>query len=544
MLRFISCVMVFCVFCAPAAWAQASPEQVQSLKNAFDAYMDFQKQSNEAFGDVVVEYIGAVEAKPGPEYVTLTLPQILLKGQKPDAASVLDMGIISMNAAPSGQAGVWNVAMTIPAQITMKDQTDSVLAILIGGQSITGVFDEKLGYFQKLNFALRDLTVQESGQDLGIKIAGLETVYDLTQGSDGLFSGPASFGLSGLTVGDENFALKLGGVSSAMNFDGLKLLSMQEYAALFQKHKAGFEALKLTAEPESTLTPEQTNAMMSMVFEVYAPTFRGMDMRLSLTDLALDTLGDTEEGEPTQKAPAEAEHLSLKSADFKVHLGGMDGESSSFGMGASYDGLNLEPSDPQYEGVVPNRMAIGFDLEKLPIKTLSETVKATASAAISNPDMASVAGLGLLIKLPALMAQAGSQLVLKDNTLSSDLYNVTLDGLVKADLAAISSFTGKFTGVFAGLDELLRKLRENEQKDDAYTPQEYAELAGFLEELKTYGRAEPGARRSTYRYELELTADGKVLVNGKEADFTKASGESAPVTTEDHPPSPGTPATP
>jgi hypothetical protein len=134
------------------------------------------------------------------------------------------------------------------------------------------------------------------------------------------------------------------------------------------------------------------------------------------------------------------------------------------------------------------------------------------------PDAAAVAGT-----LPQIAADAGTTLFIRNTFLDAPDINATLDGRIQADAQALMKTAGTMTLSVRGLDELLLKFQDLSAGD----PQA-ANAARSLVFFQMMGQAEktpdgkPPAGKSVRRYNLELTRDGRMLLNG--SDFSALAG--------------------
>ncbi len=400
---------VVCFF-SQNAQATVTEEQVLSLKSSFQEMLDYQKEVNDVFGNVVVVYDGELKAVAEGDYVALTLPHITIKSKDSTDENVVDLGVISMNAAPDTKPGLWKIMLTVPQVISVSDNTNSDLKILMGSQSIGGVFNQALGYFVKLDMNLMNISATENGVDLGFKISKVNTLVNLDEEADTRLSGPISVSVEGFNLKDDDSSFHLGKVGFNANILKMKPLKLSEYKAIVMKHKTTFESLKSVGTDNAESSDIKSQAVMDMIFDLYNFTMDGFDMRIQAQDVNVDTYAKEvpEEGETaTQPVEEQNEKFTIGNAYVGFGLKGMETDAGSVAIDFGYSGISLLPVDPQYDGVMPTDTKISVLAEKMPVKSLYALLKNTANSAAANPDMASIAGIGLMIKLPAMLRPNG-----------------------------------------------------------------------------------------------------------------------------------------
>ena len=538
-MRFSCLILAACITLSPTlAFAAITEDQVQGLKKGLQDFLDYQRDVNQTYGSVIVQYDGDLSLVQNGDMLNVTLPKITLKGIKEGDQNV-ELGVITANAVPDEKPGLWKMSLTLPGAIKVTEAGEPDFTVNIAGQSAIGVFHQALGYFTKFDLNLMNVTANENGQDLGFNLAKFAGNINLEESADGLLSGPTYIHLEDMALKDEDSYFKIGKIALDGSIDKMKPISLQAYKEKVMKHKDTFEVLAKLEQSKEGDDAVEGQKVVDMLFDLYDFSMEGFNGRLSVENVDIETRPSAEEPvEGVEKTvPEEPEKFRLANASIGMEFSGMGGDSGMMKTSFGYAGATMLPMDPQYDGIMPTDMNFTLSNEKLPMKSLYALLRNTATSATQNPEMASMAGMGLLIKLPALLAQAGSTLSISDTFVQGGLYKASLDGKLLTDLAALTSFTGKFDGVFDGLDELLTKLKTNEKAEDSYNPEEYAELAATLEQIKSYGKAQSGGARSAYTYAMELTADGRILVNGKEVTFGSEEGPASiePSATPDMP---------
>ncbi len=133
-------------------------------------------------------------------------------------------------------------------------------------------------------------------------------------------------------------------------------------------------------------------------------------------------------------------------------------------------------------------------------------------------------GMGLMMRLPAILSQAQTQINLKDTTLSSDVYTVDTHGTVQTDLSSITGFTARFDMLFKGLDALLSLTETRSQTAKPDNKNVLTHLQDILTQMKSVGvKNDSGA----YSYIFTTAPDGRMMVNDTDMS-TLTSAPRAP----------------
>lgn len=468
----------------------------QKLKTSLQKQLDYQKMVNEAFSfesDFEVIYEGEVNVVPKGDIYEATLPRIIIAGKTPEGEeSKLDLGVITMNAIPSDKDGEWTVSTALPQELPLGD---SGVIAKIGGQTVAGVYNDAYGLI-KVNVTLQDITFMDSNTEDGsksesVKIGTLSYISNLEQNADNSFSGPTKLGIENLSfAGNETEgAFKLGKANIYANADHVTIPSVEEMQTKLKKHG---DALKTAKAAGNEISQEDFQKFYDLFFEVYTLKAKGFDFSYNLQDIAAS-------GTPSDEIQLKS--FSLANAQFGMNFNDMESDAGKMGLSLGYDGLKLDTVNPDDARIMPENIKLSLAASKVPYNTAGTLLTSSLETIKTNPDMAAMAGMAIMMKLPAIFAQAGTEIKIDHNAKGAD-YNSTLDGNVIADFSAITSVTGKAKGAFMGLDKLIELVSAS---------QDYADAIEFLSMLQSYGKPISGG----YSYEIELKGDGTLLINGE-----------------------------
>ncbi|MCB1592531.1 MAG: hypothetical protein KDI90_08790 [Alphaproteobacteria bacterium] len=537
-----SAVMIaFVPFKAQAA--QIDAEGAAHLKEVFKNLLQDQKEINEVFGSIEVIYTGEVSVEPKGEYYAVVLPKISFgpgaklkeamggpdaQGTAPEApAFSMDLGQAAINAVPDDKQGYWKMTVALPSSMSFGVANEMAMNINIGEQNTSGLFHEASGNFLKMNSLLKDvkfsMTANGSTHDFAIPEFKVNT--NLEEDGQGHVSGPTTIRASGMQfdIPDEHAKVSLGALQLNANISKYRLIPMSEYKAkimTFGEKLASFEKAAETGQPPSaTEIEEMINAALAL------NDYEGINFAYSLENLefaANPPQDDFKQGE-------DIKNLKIASGIFGMGLEGLKSETASLNVNFSYSGVSVEPTPQGYEGIIPDSAKFDVTAGKIPLQSIWTAGMNAGKAALANPDTGPMAAMGLMMQVPMMLTQAGTEISVKDNFVNAKDYKATLNGNVKADVSAIMQFVADFKGRFEGLDGLLAKAQANANNPDMPNAYEFQDIASQLSMLKEYGAASGNG----YDFDIKVTPDGKATVNGKEIPLMGGGAGGPPMQNQD-----------
>ncbi len=506
MARILSILTLFLIFPVFNAHASTINEQDAAiLKSSFQDILDYQKTVNEGFGTVKVVYEGALSVTQESDHYAITLPRILLKSPEQDLEKLsFDLGVIKIIAVRDDTSeGYWKTSLQLPSVMQISDGEGNIpFEISFKDQNVIGMFNDALGYFTKINMSLSDISFKANGEDAGMALGGAQVYMNLFAEEDGSFTGPGHILLSNFKVSpetNEDEGVNLGEIKLDYNFDQIVLPTIKEYQIKLLKYSDTFQALSNDENVEN-LNPQD---IVTMFMDLYDFKMNGFGFSYSIKDAEITS------------ANPDAEQFKIGSAKIGLEAKGFNTEEGNFSNYLSYSGFEPEEN---LRGIAPESAVINIRADKFPYLTLQKVFKNTMTAIAENPDSAEMAGLGIMMRLPAILSQAGTQLSVSDNSFKNDVYDLSLNGSVNTDLSAMIGFMAKFKAVFEGMDDLLARLSSDSVSDDDAQEYGYYGIIDSLEKLKTIGTKETGPNgKNAYGFVFETTPQGQFLLNGQDA---------------------------
>jgi hypothetical protein len=291
--------------------------------------------------------------------------------------------------------------------------------------------------------------------------------------------------LNGLRAVDAG-VVSVGGLEIRSATRGFKV---SEYAKLLEQIQG------LAAAPEEPPDPEAIKAMGAML-----SISAGGDFEVGLRDVAYSDL-------------AGAELFRLADGAFAAHGEGFDQDLARVVIELRHGGLAARIDDPIARDVVPLESHIGISLENLPVREISsQAVAAFSNAATLSPEEQEMAGMMLVGLVQQALSLAKSQVKLTDWRLRTAAAALELDGLVEASAEAMMGAVARLQLNIAGLDGIIDTVRA------AATPEDQDLIAG-LDVLRGFSNRETAADGAVIdRYDVNVTPEGQVLINGKPLD--------------------------
>lgn len=473
------------------AFAQDLDADGERLKAMFEKLIERQENAPaypiKFEGDVAVEQSG--------EYYAVTLPYATI--DYPDG-SKFEIGMVAINASAHEQDDQWKMTFAIPTPLQYTDAKDGQGFILnIGGQRASGIYSDTLGYFSKLDANYKDISMSDRENEFTFNMPEARVVYDLDSDENGKWSGPVYFSSKDLNLnipaqGGEIF--KMGGLNLNMEMFKYDPASMVAYQEQIQK-------LALTEDGKTKVEPAVMGELVGAFFELIGD---GFTSEYQMSDIEI-------KGGEKQKFDT----VKLDNVNFGFDMTGFLQNSVAFDLRLGYDGFDIQPLPENYPEVAPKDFNIDLAIENIPFKEISELGQSTAEIAMSNPQMAQMAGMSVLFKLPALLSEAGTSLVIDNNYLGNDAYRVDIDGKVVTDLKAVNSATADIIGKIKNLDTLMASLGEYIQTnpDDKQMMQALMglQMAKGFGEQQTDENGDP-----IHVFKFIMNPQGQMLLNGND----------------------------
>lgn len=492
------------------AHATINADGAARLKGIFTRLLDEQKaatklqqRSLQTQGDVVVE--------PAGSYYAVTLPHLSFANKD---GSYIDLGILVVNAMPGASDKEWKMTLALPTPIIGYGADKKPLTRLdIGKQAFSGVWNESINNFTKLDARYENITSLASKDGITLKIPKAAIIYDLTPSADGkTWSGPTKFTLENLSVIREidPGQSRIGRLTMDTQVKNYSYDRMRDYQSRLNA---------LTGSIESGATGDEE--LGSLFLEMLSHIWDGFGSTIILEDIVLSRPAIP--GSP-------AGRLEMKQARIGFDANGFESDNVTMGLKTEYNGFNLVPAPAGFSEFTPAKLNLDITVEKLPFRKLLNLTRKTVQAASATPTPQENAGKLAAKLIPQMLTESGTFIRANKSFLGNTTYNIDLDGQMNANMAAIMGMDGKAKLEIAGLEKLIALTKEQLKKADL-SPDNKQKLQKSLLTmtiLQLSGQQGTNAGGTPVRtYTLELTTDGKVMVNGADLSALRALAAAA-----------------
>jgi hypothetical protein len=475
--------LIFLLFFASPAQAQSiTPEGAQKLKALFEEIIDYQKVSAKAKGLAGVEYEGEVTVEPAGTYYAVTLPHMRML--YPDQ-SKLEVGMISINASPHTQAGQWKMAVALPTPMMMMNAAGKhIMRINIGAQQGSGIWDEKLRHFAKLDTAYKDVTVEGIQPAFNIKIPGLKIRSDLAQDAGGLWSGPGVLNISGLDV-------NLPEAGSKFHIETLNAgIQLEGYDPAQMRKNRELAAAKPATNPPGAQRP--LSFLQDMISAV-----KGIK-----TDFDVTALRHTSKENTVSMVDKGHAGFDIFSPD------ATEADNVNFRMG--YNGFSDGSASPELKDLQPTTVNMDLAFKKIPAQTFL-----TMAQDIVPGDEASMRNF--LLKSMSLLTQSDSALKIMDTYAGNEDYKAEISGDVTPGPTPFQNPGTSLRAVFHNLEELQKKSHALSAKLAEGDARKFYQYNLFIDMITRIAKPETDAKGQPVKVvEITVNDQRRTMLNGQD----------------------------
>ncbi len=432
-------------------------------------------------GPVVVRAVGAPSSS--------TLFEVLLPGI--EAADTegrrVELGDLRLRIEALGEDR-FTISSNLPKSITLRDAEGTVMGrARIGRHEFKGTWNAGLLQLEKADWQSGIWRVSDASGAQVLTMASAKFVASLTQTS------PAR--------GDSVAELELRDISISAG-GGMDLVQINRLTARGESKRTDLRGSArllrdLAARPEVDPTDPAILSELSKVIFSSFELLGDVDYFFELEGL-FGRFG---------RFGQNVERFSVDSVEFGFGLEGLDGDAGTIRLRYGHRGVEL-PLDDAPPGVVPHSVGLRLSLQNIPFAAMFELVADYFEQTFQEePDPA--AGLVLSGRLTGLLMEAESLLGIDEIALESDIASLDGRGSIRPDPSGRSPATGSGTITIRGLERLQRELLSEISRDTLG----YIAIIGILVAL---GEEVEDERGRAFVYNLEVSPDGKLLINGED----------------------------
>lgn len=426
----ISCLtLLISVF--PTYAVEINDAGAKDLKTMLSTHIEnYKKSIQNSGGDLKPE--GEITIEQGNGYYAATLPATTYQTA---AGENIKIGLIAMNAIPTDNPNDWKISMAIPTPILIVDENDTTIRrIDIGEQNMGGLWSKKLEGFSKLKAHYNDIkfTNIEKGGFFNIDKVSLNS--DLEEKKEGLWSGPTNFILS-------NF--------SAVKPNAEQAFALKEISAVIDIDDYAHHEIKKAKEKIQKMSKtEEKKDIGGHLFNILG-SMGDFSAQFNLKNLEINS--QTESNNLKAIDLIQFGYSSATPKDNNIN--------QSFNIG--YSGLQFKDQAEDL-ALIPRQFKTSLSLENFP---LLEVVQFAEEAIGSNKDSSAkqVAATKAINFLPQKLKEAGTVLLLKNTSFGNPLYDVDINGELKAEASSKIGGTGFLNIETKGIDAVMKELQGTEK---------------------------------------------------------------------------------
>jgi hypothetical protein len=450
----------------PAQSRAQGADPTTQLQTLFQSILD--EQAAATTNGATLKMDGPIEVEPAGSYYAVTLPPLTLEyqdGQK------IQIGMISINASAADKPGNWKMTLALPTPITGFDASGKeTMRISLGEQKVAGIWNEALKNFSKLDANYQNVRIDFPANNGFVSLKQALIRYDFTKAADGTWSGPAYFEA----------------VDSAWN---LPTLSSEGTA----------EKLSFNSTIDQ-FSPELVNTGNGLIFSPALLSNTSLYKALNKLDIKIEANNFHSKFAPPAIKPAE---YTLASGALSLQLDKVLSGTMDARLGIDFTEFKANGATSDLGSLLPQNGSINLMNKNIPAGTLADAFAGAGQDAVAVPM--------LIMKIPALLSQAGTFVETKNSYISNNDYRIDLGATMRADITAVNNATGQGRLAITGLDRLLANLQVITSKNG-----KYREPARMLEQLKTVGKVETGKNNDfVHVFDVLLDPKGALTVNGK-----------------------------
>lgn len=480
------------------AVAEDRTAEMEALRKTIKRELDYRILSA-GYTENALSTEGGIVITPQAGYYAVKLPR--MKVTYPDG-SYLDMGTIAMNASPGASVAEWKMSVALPSPMIMYNASaQPEFEVTIGQQRLAFVWRDDQVIAPKLEAAYSDIVLKSIDQPgVGMRVGAMTSTFNLTQDSEGLWSGPYNVKVSNIEdmitraisadatpvpAGLDPFDLKI----ASMNMEG-----SYDKADFSQNVRLRDLVISMQDAQKDPAKRAQLDQKVRTMFASMPITVDSMTGRNTVTGIDL-----------TIRDAAGERGVSLQSlqADFNVHK--LRSQSSDLRSGVVFSGLQLKGAPSDIVALVPQSGKIGVAVTKLPAVGIFDTLRKTLGTDAQSAQ--AVPGAGIL----GLLQKAGTSLVIEDSYLTAQKLNATMDGKLVLD-PATGNPAGLVNVLFSGLEDLIPAMLKAQQAGTA-TPGMQNALK-MLTTLQLLGQQETDkAGKPARAFRFTFNPDGNITMN-------------------------------
>lgn len=478
--------LIMCAASTSSAAATADSAGAAHLKQMIEGeisrYTEIRKLGGQG---ILVE--GPVDVVPHGTYYKATLSKVSFF---PGPDKLLNIGTIALNAAP-GPGGTWEIKASLPASMRLYDKNNKSLAdVTVESQKITATWLPAESIYPIADSLFQKIKVSALGDEaFAFSIGKLHVTSRLHDNGDGTWTGPGGFEATDIQMdaaGKKPTVIEVGKVTATNQYTRINL------GKLMGSRKQLLEMARLGKIPE---TPEGRKLLPDL-----QKSIDGMDGSFEISNILVREKG--------AEKPVE---IRIDKASFQGGLQGMQREKSTSRLKSSFSGLKMSFVPAEFSSLTPHAMNLEMDIKNLPINGIIEKISALPQG--TTP-----------LNIPEMLQQSGASLLVRDSFVQSKDMDIGISGNLDSNAQSVTGMSGQMTFSIKGLESAISLLQTMATRPGADL--KTVGYASALTGVMLMGRSAQDAKgEKVNNYILEMTPDGKLLINGMNIMTLVKAGE-------------------
>lgn len=475
---------------AQTAFAEATEEGAAAIRDGLQSWLDRQFAASGATAEDF-RLDGEVTVTPEGDGYRAVAPPIEL--YTPDGT--IRMAEIPIEIVPM-ENGWYETSFLLP-EVTLLSHDGTVDGRLtIGEQTAEGIFAPEAQMFMSLDIEARDLALLPTDDGLGsLRVDRLIYDTDYEETTAGIYDLPGSFVMEGLAIDDigSGMLIRLGSMEVDTSATGMVL-------AEWAKFMAGFDAL---ATQSGAIGDAAAAGMMADIMEETGTLVSGMSISVGFHDF----FARTPEGTFTAPIFTTGGYVS-----------GLDAPRAELGFSVEAPEYTVDAPDVDpFVRLFPTARRIDIALVNLPTDPLERlAIGWLRTIAQPNADPSMMLGA-----MGELAGPESGRLEIREIAFANEISAASLSGEVRPDAASVLGVTGDGAMTISNLGDLIAEM----QAIGAFP--EAGALLTYLRGMGTPATTADGG--IVHSYDIQLTADARLLLNGNEVDYSiVGAGGSGP----------------
>lgn len=399
----------------------------------------------------------------------------------------------------------YDTVVTLPETTVIYDDTGKAAGgSTIGSQDIRGTWNVALNLWSQGTIDIRDVALQIAApgeEAFAMAIAAITGETRLDASAPGKWGGVARMAIEDIVLsGSDSDNAQVERIDIVVDQRAIDYVFFQAMGLARAEFKRRFGAAPDLEDPSVQQAMARITEPIIALARERAPVIGDAGMAITVSGIAGQ--------DPDTGAP-----VAIGRIHFALSAENMDSPAGVVKLAYEHSGL-AAPVDGVMQGYMPGEAAFVIALRDLPVEDATTMALEMFEEGVADPasfqDNAMMALTFLGLGLQQSMAEAGSALEIERIAYLSEALKAHVGGTLVASMASPLGAVGTVTMEVEGLDAAVAQLSAQTDDPDAQ------EAAMPLAMLQAMGERVEDGGVVRHIYVVELTADGRTLLNGND----------------------------